>query len=108
MGDKYFFVLEIAVILLAAQVGGFLSEKLKQPAVLGQILAGLILGAGLLHKSEVTESFAQIGVIILMFIAGLETDVKELVRSAKSSSLIALGGVIAPAGLVFAAMMLLS
>jgi len=95
MESKYI-LLEIGIILLAANLGGLLSKKLKQPAVLGQIIAGMILGLGLMHKTEFIEHMAEIGVIFLMFIAGLETDVEELRASSKSSSLIALGGVVIP------------
>jgi len=96
MESKYVFLLEIGVILLAANIGGMISKKLKQPAVLGQIVAGIILGLGIMHKTELINHLAEIGVIFLMFIAGLETDVEELKASSKSSSLIALGGVVVP------------
>lgn len=107
MESKYLFLLQLAAILLAAHVAGLISERLKQPAVLGQIIIGLILGAGFMEKTELINQFAEIGVVFLMFIAGLETDVKELVESGKSSSMIAFGGVIVPAVLVFAGMMLI-
>lgn len=100
MHSELAFILEIGVILLAANIGGLISRKLKQPAVLGQIVAGIILGLGIMEKTEVIEHMGEIGVIFLMFIAGLETDVKELQESSKSSSLIAVGGVIVPIVLV--------
>jgi Kef-type K+ transport system membrane component KefB len=93
------FLLNLALILLFANLGGYISKKLKQPSVLGQILAGLILGPSVLNliKTGVTIShMAEIGVILLMFIAGLETDVGDLKASGKSSTLIALGGIIVP------------
>jgi Kef-type K+ transport system membrane component KefB len=96
MESEYLYLVNIAAILLAASIGGLISKKLKQPAVLGQILVGVILGAGLMEKTELVEHMAEIGVIFLMFIAGLETDVDELRESGKSSSLIALGGVVFP------------
>lgn len=98
------FLLQLCLILGAATLGGFISKRLGQPEVLGQILAGIVLGVATLEKTEFIESIAEIGVIFLMFIAGLETDVKELLDSGKSSSMIALGGVIAPAILVFIGM----
>lgn len=91
------YVLNFGIILLAANIGGIISKKLKQPAVLGQIIAGVILGMGLMEKTEFIVDLGEIGVIFLMFIAGLETDVQELKDSGKSSSLIALGGVVFPA-----------
>ncbi len=107
MESKYLFLLQLGAILLAAHIAGIISERLKQPAVLGQIIIGLILGAGLMEKTELINQFAEIGVVFLMFIAGLETDVKELLESGKSSSMIAFGGVVVPAILVFVGMMLI-
>ncbi|MBN2260183.1 MAG: cation:proton antiporter [Clostridiales bacterium] len=100
MESEYMFLINIAAILLAANIGGIISVKFKQPAVLGQILMGIVLGAGLIEKTELITHLAEIGVIFLMFIAGLETDVNELKESGKSSSLIAIGGVIVPFVLV--------
>ena len=100
MESEYIYLVEIGVILLAANIGGLISKKLKQPAVLGQILVGVLLGAGLFEKTVLITHLAEIGVIFLMFIAGLETDVKELKESSKSSSMIALGGVLFPLLLV--------
>lgn len=102
------FLLQMCIILAAATLGGFISKKLGQPAVLGQILAGIVLGIAAVEKTEFIESIAEIGVIFLMFIAGLETDVKELLDSGKSSSMIALGGVIMPALFVFTGMYLIT
>lgn len=107
MESSHLFMIKLAFILLAAHGAGYISVKFKQPAVLGQIIAGVILGIGFLQKDMTIEVFAQIGVVLLMFVAGLETDVEELVRSIKSSSLIALGGVVAPAALVFISIMLI-
>lgn len=104
MESKLGFLFDIGIILLAANIGGIISKKLKQPVVLGQILVGLILGMGILEKTETVSQLAEIGVVFLMFIAGLETDVNELKASGRSSSLIALGGVLIPFILVFAGM----
>ncbi len=103
------FLLHIAMILLFANIGGYVSRKLKQPAVLGQIVAGLLLGPSVLALIETTEALkhmAEIGVILLMFIAGLETDIDDLKASSKSSAFIALGGVMVPLGLGILAIML--
>ncbi len=96
MDSKFMFILEIGVILLSANIGGIISKKLKQPAVLGQIIAGVVLGVFLFEKTPMIESLGELGVIFLMFVAGLETDVKELKASSASSSLIAFGGVVMP------------
>ena len=105
MEQDYTFLLKLAIVLAVAHGAGFISVRLKQPAVLGQIVAGILLGIGVFEKTELIENFGQIGVILLMFVAGLETDVEELTRSIKSSSLIAIGGVIAPAAMVFIVVM---
>ncbi|MBA1334092.1 MAG: Na+/H+ antiporter [Firmicutes bacterium] len=96
------YLLELAVLLLWAKIGGFLSNRLKQPSVLGQILAGVILGPmvlGLLKETETIKVFADLGVIFLMFIAGLETDIYELKESSSSSAVIAGLGVLVPFGM---------
>lgn len=103
------FLIDLVVILVFANLGGFLAQKLKQPSVLGQILVGVIIGPaviGLIGQSSFIAHFAEIGVILLMFIAGLETDLKDLKASGKSSSLIAIGGVLTPLLFGFLAVMI--
>ncbi len=93
------FLLDIAILLIGANIGGLLMAKINQPVVLGQILAGLIIGPALFNivsPNEIINSFSQIGVILLMFIAGMETDLVDLKNSAGASSLIAIGGIIFP------------
>jgi Kef-type K+ transport system membrane component KefB len=100
------YLLELAVLLLWAKIGGFISDRLGQPSVLGQMIVGIILGPmalGLLHETEVIRVFADLGVIFLMFIAGLETDVSELKESGRTSAVIAILGVVLPMGLGMAA-----
>lgn len=100
MHSKLFFLLEIGILLLGANIGGIISKKLKQPAVLGQILVGIVLGMGFMEMSEFINHISEIGVILLMFIAGLETDVDELKASGASSTTIAIAGVVFPVVLV--------
>lgn len=92
-------LLQLAVIYALARLGGYVSQKLRQPVVLGEMLAGIIIGPSVLnlfHMNEVLHVFSELGVILLMFIAGLETDVNELKSSGKSFTVIALGGVFVP------------
>lgn len=96
MNSELVFIFDIAIILLLAMLAGMLAKRLNQPEVLGQIIVGIILGAGLMTKTSSIEEIGKIGVIFLMFIAGLETDIDELKESGKSSSLIALGGILVP------------
>ncbi|MBS4536457.1 cation:proton antiporter [Clostridium sp. D2Q-14] len=99
MESSLMFLKDIAMLLFFASVGGYISSKLKQPQVLGQIIFGLLIGPSILNiikSTEFIEQIAQIGVILLMFIAGLETDLDDLKSSSKSSTSIALGGVLGP------------
>jgi len=93
------FILDLILILVVTNIGGLLSAKLKQPSVLGQILAGLIIGPAifkLVEPSTFISNFAEIGVILLMFMAGMETNIVEMKKSAGSSTIIALAGMIVP------------
>ncbi|MBB6215618.1 Kef-type K+ transport system membrane component KefB [Anaerosolibacter carboniphilus] len=108
MESKMLFLLQIGILLLGANFGGWVSARLKQPAVLGQILVGVILGMGIIKETELIHHISEIGVIFLMFIAGLETDVEELKASKSSSSAIALGGVLLPLVMVSGAAYLIT
>ncbi|RYM05206.1 cation:proton antiporter [Sporolactobacillus sp. THM7-7] len=92
-------ILELAIVLIATKLAGDLSVRFKQPAVLGELIVGMIIGPALLGwvpDSEFFRILSQIGVILLMFIAGLETDVEGLLDNAKSSTSVAVGGIIFP------------
>ncbi len=92
-------LLPLAIILVGARLIGRLSQRLGMPGVLGELLAGLILGPsvlGLIHPNEVISAVADIGVLLLMFIAGLETDLLQLRRVGKASSWAAAAGVVLP------------
>jgi monovalent cation:proton antiporter-2 (CPA2) family protein len=93
------FVADLVVIIAATMVAGWLAVRLGQPSVLGQLLVGIIIGPALLgwiEPSAMIETFSYIGVILLMFFAGLETDLSELNRNRVASVNVALGGIIAP------------
>lgn len=93
------FILQLVLILFAIKVAGQISVRLGQPSVLGKIIIGIILGPALLgwvKDSDILAIFSQIGVLLLMFLAGLETDLKDLNRNMKAAVLVAIGGVIAP------------
>ncbi len=92
-------ILELAIILIASKIAGSLSVRLGQPSVLGKLLIGIVLGPsvlGLVNETETLAEFSEIGVILLMFIAGLETDIKEFKRTGKSSTYVGFGGIIVP------------
>ena len=90
---------DLAIIIFAAKVMGLLAKKLKAPQVVGEILAGLLLGPSLLGFVEQTDfllKMAEIGVILLMFSAGLGTDLKDLLKTGPIAILIAIVGVFVP------------
>lgn len=97
--ETYNVFLDLAIILFFAKVFGILARKCKAPQVVGQILAGLIVGPcvlGWVTQTEFISQMAEIGVIILMFEVGLETDLKELVKTGPIAFLIACAGVFVP------------
>jgi len=90
---------DLTLILLATSIVGHYSTRIGIPAVIGQLLVGVIMGPAMLGWLKLNgslESFAQVGVIILMFIAGLESDLQLLKRYLKPSVLVAILGVIVP------------
>ncbi len=94
-----FFLLELALILLVTKIFGLFSRKLHLPQVIGALFAGIVLGPAVLKlvvKSDVITTLAEVGVILLMFSAGLETDFKQLRGSLKASLIIAVIGVAVP------------
>jgi monovalent cation:proton antiporter-2 (CPA2) family protein len=97
-------IFQLVIIVIASKVAGSLSVSLGQPSVLGKLLIGIVLGPsilGLVNETASLEEFSQIGVILLMFIAGLETDFKEFKRTLKSSTFVGVGGIIVPLALGF-------
>ncbi|MBM7651104.1 cation:proton antiporter [Neobacillus cucumis] len=92
-------ILQLAIILIASKIAGSISVRLGQPSVLGKLLIGIVLGPsvlGLVTETETLTEFSQIGVILLMFMAGLETDLDEFKRTGKASTYVGFGGIIAP------------
>lgn len=97
--SSYYFLLTVAVIILSTKFLGGLSEKVQMPQVVGALLAGVILGPsvlGFVSESDFLAKTAEIGVILLMFMAGLDTDIKEIKDNCVSYVVIAMMGVITP------------
>jgi Kef-type K+ transport system membrane component KefB len=97
----------LACLLIAAKFAGWVCHRLHIPAVLGQLLVGVIVGPSLLGWVQINgtlDSFANLGVIILMFIAGMETDMQQMRKVGGAAFVSALLGVICPfvVGTVFA------
>ncbi len=92
-------ILQLAMILIFSKIAGDISVKLGQPSVLGKLMVGILIGPsvlGLVTETETLKEFSQLGVILLMFIAGLETDLDEFKRTGKASMLVGIGGIIFP------------
>lgn len=90
---------DLAIIILAAKICGLAAKKLKAPQVVGEIIAGLLIGPsvlGLVDQSPILAAMAEIGVVLLMFGAGLETNFKELLKTGPKALLVAVTGVFVP------------
>lgn len=90
---------DLAIIIIVAKFFGILARKCKAPQVVGEIIAGLLIGPsilGLVNQSDFLLQMAEIGVVLLMFSAGLETDLKELLKTGPIAFLIACCGVFIP------------
>ncbi|MBP3888975.1 MAG: cation:proton antiporter [Cellulosilyticum sp.] len=96
---SYHYLLDIALILLSTKVLGLLTKKYQMPQVVGALLAGLIFGPAcfnMLHETQFLKQMSELGVISLMFVAGLETDIQEMKKSGKAALIIAILGVLVP------------
>lgn len=97
--ESYSILKDLAIIIIAAKLFGILARKCRAPQVVGEIIAGLLIGPsvlGLVDQSDFILQMAEIGVILLMFSAGLETDLKELMKTGPIAALIACAGVFIP------------
>jgi Kef-type K+ transport system membrane component KefB len=110
-------ILTLTIIVAVAKAAGYLSIRLGQPAVLGELLAGLLLGPTVLnmlgwpffsdaHLGDSIKHLAEIGVLFLMFVAGLEVDLEGMLRSGRVAALSGVLGVVAPAILGWVAALL--
>jgi Kef-type K+ transport system membrane component KefB len=92
-------LLSLFILFAAAKVGAELFERLRQPAVAGEILAGVVVGPAVLgwvRPGAITDVLAEIGVMFLLFAVGLETKPAAILRVGRSASLVAVLGVVAP------------
>lgn len=93
------FLLSLALIFFFAKIAGMIAEKFHMPQVVGEIVAGLLIGPSILNWVQLSDTLsvlAECGVILLMFMAGLETDLKKMLKSGVKSFLVALIGVVVP------------
>ncbi len=92
-------LLHLAIIIFFAKIIGAVSQKLKQPPVIGLLLLGILLGPTFLNfiePDEIIRWIAQIGVLFLLFEAGLETDLKRIKKDSRQAVLPAAGGILVP------------
>lgn len=95
------FLLDLAIILVSTKLLGQFTKKIQMPQVVGALFAGLILGPTILNIVRETvfiDKIAELGVIGLMFMAGLETDMNEMKKCGKASIVIAILGILLPLG----------
>ena len=96
---SYEFLFDLALILISTKLFGLITKKVRMPQVVGALVAGVILGPAVLNvlsETEFIQKLAELGVIVLMFTAGLETDINQLKKTSKASFIIAVLGVIIP------------
>ena len=93
-------LMQLVILLIAAKLMGLVFEKIKQPKVLGELIAGLLIGPSLLGlidiHNEIIIFLAELGVIVLLFEVGVETKIKELIKTGWSSLVVAMIGVVVP------------
>lgn len=97
--EAYSVFKDLAIIIIFSKFFGILARKCKAPQVVGEIIAGLIIGPcvlGFVQQTDFLIKMAEIGVVLLMFSAGLETDLKELLKTGPIAFLIACAGVAVP------------
>ena len=100
-------LLGLVLVWLAAKLAGEAMERVGQTAVLGELLAGVLIGPGVLglvHESDVLHALAELGVLVLLFEVGLESDVDELLEAGLQATLVALVGVALPFAAGYAVM----
>ena len=99
MGHHSDILLVLALILVAGKLASTAGQRIGLPEAVGKITVGLLVGPavlGFVHESEALTAFSQIGVVILMFLAGMETDMTTMRQVSLSAFIVALGGVILP------------
>ncbi|MCI8668440.1 MAG: cation:proton antiporter [Lachnospiraceae bacterium] len=97
--ETYDIFKDLAIIIIVAKVFGLLARKINTPMVAGEIVAGLVIGPsilGLVSQTDFISQMAEIGVILLMFEAGLGTNLRDLVKTGPKAVIIACAGVFIP------------
>ena len=96
---SYHYLLDLALILLSTKILGMVTRKFQMPQVVGALLAGLILGPAMLNvltETTFLSQLSELGVIVILFTAGMGTSLRDLKDAGKSGFLVALCGVLVP------------
>lgn len=97
MGYKY--LLDIGLIILAVKIFTIITQKIKMPKVIGGLIAGIVLGPAVLNvvqNSTILEALSKVGIILIMFLAGMETSIKKFISNGEKYLVIAVLGVVTP------------
>jgi Kef-type K+ transport system membrane component KefB len=97
--EIHILLVQIAAILLAARICGEIALRLKAPPIIGELCAGIILGPSLfgwISPNEILNFLAEIGIILLLFEVGLETDLERLVKAGPKAVVVAIAGFVLP------------
>lgn len=97
--ESHIFLIQLVLILISARVAAEVAAYFQIPSVIGELTAGLIIGPsllGLVHLTEPIQLLAQIGIILLLFEVGIETDMHHLTSAGMKALIVAVGGVILP------------
>lgn len=103
---EYKFLLDIGLIILVVKIFTMITQKVKMPKVLGGLIAGIVLGPAMLNivqNSTILEALSKFGIILIMFLAGMETSIKKFISNSNKYVIIAAIGVIVPLilGIIF-------
>ena len=96
---EYKYLLDILLIILVVKVFTMLTQKIKMPKVLGGLIAGIVLGPAMLNivqNSTILEALSKFGIILIMFLAGMETSIKKFIADSNKYVIIAAVGVVVP------------
>lgn len=96
---EYKYLLDIGLIILVVKIFTIISQKIKMPKVLGGLIAGIVLGPAMLNiiqNSTILEALSKFGIILIMFLAGMETSIKKFISNSNKYVIIAVIGVIVP------------
>ena len=96
---EFKYLLDIGLIILVVKIFTMITQKIKMPKVLGGLIAGIVLGPAMLNvvqNSTILEALSKFGIILIMFLAGMETSIKKFISNSNKYVIIAAIGVVVP------------